>query len=446
MKDGLFPCIRGAASFLFRCAVTILLAAHFTPKAGAETEATRERTEPPKILAGYFEEWSIYAARYNIANLQENGVAGKLSHLMYAFANVSVTETAAGSPSATCQIADPWADYQSPDIPSVNGTPYVGPLYGNFAALAQLKHLHANLKILISLGGASAANTSALSIAAGDTHLRSELAASCVDTFINGNIAPGISASDLFDGIDIDWEFPGPGDKANFTLLLRQFRKQLDELGEQNGRHYLLTIAAPAAAQNYSNIELHKVGEVADFLNVETYDYHGPQEPATNFEAPLLDSRENPAHASNSYVESTVEAYLDAGVPPRKIILGVPFYGYGWTRVADERRGIYQSSSTPAPSPNGDALATPGAATYGTIAGLTGFTRYFDPETLAPSIYNPESGTFWSYEDPISVAFKMMYVIKRVPEGLGGAFCWALKDDDGNGTLAKAMAQSLGRR
>jgi hypothetical protein len=83
-----------------------------------------------KILGGYFEEWGIYYAGYNIANLQQNGVADKLTHLMYAFANVTT------SPAPACAIADTWADYQTPYLPSVSGVAYTGPMYGNFAAEA----------------------------------------------------------------------------------------------------------------------------------------------------------------------------------------------------------------------------------------------------------------------------------------------------------------------
>src|ERR1700739_5132212 len=82
-----------------------------------------------KILGGYFEEWSIYYAGYNIANLQQNGVADKLTHLMYAFANVST------DPTPQCAIADSWADYQTPYLPSVSGVPYAGPMYGKLAAI-----------------------------------------------------------------------------------------------------------------------------------------------------------------------------------------------------------------------------------------------------------------------------------------------------------------------
>jgi len=82
-----------------------------------------------KILGGYFEEWSIYYAGYNIANLQQNGVAGKLTHLIYAFANVTT------DPAPACSIADTWADYQTPYLPSVSGVAYPGPLFGSFAAI-----------------------------------------------------------------------------------------------------------------------------------------------------------------------------------------------------------------------------------------------------------------------------------------------------------------------
>src|ERR1035437_971242 len=151
-----------------------------------------------KILGGYFEEWSIYYAGYNIANLQQNGVADKLTHLIYAFGNVTTI------PSPACAIADTWADYQSPYLPSVSGTPYPGPLYGNFAAIQQLKRLHPHLKVLISMGGASAANVAAFVNAASTEAGRQALASSCINIFIQGNIATGVTAPGLFDDFNID--------------------------------------------------------------------------------------------------------------------------------------------------------------------------------------------------------------------------------------------------
>ena len=383
-----------------------------------------------RVVGGYFEEWSIYSANFNIANLQSNGVADRLTHLTYAFGGVSRTG---------CFIADSWADYQSPYLPTITG-PYTGPLYGNFAALQQLKQLHPNLKALISLNGA--AN---FSMAANTEAGRKAFVASCIDLFINGNVATGVSAAGVFDGIDIDWEFPTAADKQNFTALLAEFRQQLNTLGNHNKKHYLLSIAAPAGSQNYSNMQLAAVARQLDFLNLETYDYHGTWETTTNHAAPLLDSPGDPAVGQGLDVSDTVTAYLNAGVPAFKILLGIPFYGRGWTGVPRANDGLYQSSTGPAPSPAGDTLATDGVATFRTLeqlAGTDGFALHRDYLSLADWLYSPTATIFWTYDDPATVTYKVVFAKLRAG-GLGGAFGWALKDDDANATLVKTMAKGL---
>ncbi len=410
-----------------------------------------------KILGGYFEEWSIYYAGYNIANLQQNGVADKLTHLMYAFGNVTTT------PSPACAIADSWADYQSPYLPSVSGVAYTGPLYGNFAAIQQLKQLHPNLKVLMSLGGASAANTSAFVSAASTQAGRQALAASCISMFVSGNIAPGITAPGLFDGFNIDWEFPTASDTQNFTALLQEFRSQLDALGQTTGKRYVMSFDGPAGAQNYVNIDLRKAAEQVDFITIDGYNYAGSWDTQTNDASPLFDSKQDPWYGQGLDIDSTVDAYLAAGVPPYKYTMGVPLYGAGWTGVPNVNHGLYQNSTGPSPvlwangtglcpdltgnTPGCDTLLTPGLATYSTLASLTanGYGKYFDARRIAESLYDPTTGTFYTYDDPGSAFLKMLYVDLKVPGGLGGAYVWAVKDDDANGTVVKTMARALGR-
>jgi len=404
-----------------------------------------------KILGGYFEEWSIYYAGYNIANLQQNGVANKLTHLIYAFANVNATPA--------CAIADPWADYQSPYLPSVSGAAYTGPMYGNFAAIQQLEQLHPNLHVLISLGGASAANTANFSAAASTEAGRQALAASCIGMFIEGNIAPGITAPGLFDGINIDWEFPTASDTQNFTALLQEFRNQLDQLSATTGKKYILSFDGPAGSQNYVNIDLAKAAKAVDFITIDGYNYAGSWDTQTNDASPLLDSRQDPAFGQGLDINDTVDAYLKAGVPPSKYTMGLPLYGAGWTGVPNVNHGLYQNSTGPSPVPlaNGkglcpdwsgntagcDTLLTPGVATYSTLVNLeaNGYSVHFDPLRVAVTLFDPTPGTFYTFDNPATALLKMLYVDAR---GLGGAYVWALKDDDANGTMVKTMAEFLG--
>jgi chitinase len=408
-----------------------------------------------KILGGYFEEWSIYYANYNIANMQQNGVADKLTHLMYAFANVS-------TPPA-CAFADTWADYQDPGLPSVSGVPYPGPLYGNFAAIQQLEQLHPNLHVLISIGGASATNAANFSAAASTPAGRQALAASCIDMFIQGNIAPGITAPGLFDGINIDWEFPTATDTHNFTALLQEFRNQLTQLSAATGKHYYLSFDGPAGSENYIYIDLAEAAKPVDFITIDGYDYAGSWDTQTNDASSLFDSSQDPEFGQGLAINATVNAYLKAGVPPSKYTMGVPLYGAGWTGVPNVNHGLYQNSTGPSPVPlaNGtgictdlsgntpgcDPLLTLGQATYSTLVNLmaNGYSSYFDPQRVAVSLYDPTLGTFYTFDNPLTAMLKMKYVNTKVPGGLGGAYVWAVKDDDANGTMVKTMAAFLGR-
>jgi chitinase len=412
----------------------------------------QDREQRGKVVGGYFEEWSIYYAGYNVANLERNGVAGKVTHLTYAFGGVT---------DVGCNIADAWADYQSPYLPSVNGNPFLGPLYGNFAALRQLKQLHPKLKVLISLGGASSSATAGFAAASTTKAGRHAFAASCIDLFVKGNIAPGISAAGIFDGLDIDWEFPTAADKKNATALLEEFRDQLNVLGKANHKHYLLTMFAPAGPQDYTNIELAKAAKQLDYYNLQGYDLHGTWETSTNHQAALFESRQDPDFGQGFSIEPIIQAYLAAHVPARKIVLGIPLYGYGWTGVPSTNHGLYEPSTAVAPvplsdgtglcpNPDGsvpgcDPLLSAGVAAYSTLSILksNGYASYFDRKRIAKWLYDPSSHTFWNFEDAVTVRLKMLYVNRRVKNGLGGAYVWALKDDDPNGTVVKTMADGL---
>jgi chitinase len=418
------------------------------------SQSLAQARHPGKIFGGYFEEWGINYADYNIADLQKNGVADELTHLIYAFGNVTPTSSPA------CAIADPVAAYQNSSLPSVSGKPYTAPLYGNFGAIQQLKGLHPGLKVLISLGG-QAGNVAGFVTSAGTPAGRASLASSCISMFVKGNIAPGISAPGLFDGFNIDWEFPGAADKQNFTALLKEFRSQLNALGKTTGKKYILTFDSPANPQKYVNIDLKAAAAQVDFLTIDGYDYAGADEKQTNESSSLYDTPADPVYADARYIDATVKAYLKAGVPAAKYTIGLPLYAVGWTGVPNVSHGLYQNATGASPvlltdgsgpcpnpdkataSPGCDTVLTAGFATYSTIENLTskyGYTAWYDSTRVGATLYNPSAGTFYTYDNPAAVAAKTAYIKKHK---LGGAYVWALNDDDANASLTKAIAAGL---
>ena len=279
--------------------------------------------------------------------------------------------------------------------------------------------------------------------------------------FIKGNIAPGVQAPGLFDGFNIDWEFPGAADKQNFTALLVEFRAQLNRLSKTTGKKYILSFDSPAGPRNYVNIDLKAAAAQVDFLTIDGYDYAGSWDRQTNEQSPLYDTAENPLRAAAFSIDETVTAYLKAGVPAAKYTMGLPLYAVGWTGVPNVNHGLYQNSTSVspvllsdgsglcpkpdkgAPSPGCDTLLTPGFLTYATIENLinkSGYTLWYDSERGSATLYNPITGTFYSFDDPTSMALKTAYIRKHK---LGGAYVWALNLDDANGSLTKVIAAGL---
>lgn len=441
------------SKFFFLRQGTVVLLGLLAIVAGCPNSFAQQRSHG-RILGGYFEEWNIHYSGRNIADLEKNGVADRITHLIYAFGNVTPTSSPA------CSIADPSDAYLDSSVPTVGGKAFTAPLYGNYGAIQQLKQLHPRLKVLISLGG-QAGNNSGWVTAAATPAGRAALASSCIDMFVKGDIAPSVQAPGIFDGFNIDWEYPAAADKQNFTALLKEFRTQLNALAKTTGKKYVLSFDSPAGPKNYANIDLKAAAAQVDFLTIDGYDYAGTWDTQTNEQSPLFDTAENPLRAQAFGIDETVMAYLKAGVPAAKYTMGFPSYAVGWMGVANVNHGLYQNSkavspvlladgsgscpnpNNSAPSPGCDSLLTPGFLTYATIENLinkNGYIAWYDAARVEATLYNPATGTFYTYDDPKSVAAKMAYIKEHK---LGGAYVWALNHDDADGSLTKAIAAGI---
>jgi chitinase len=416
--------------------------------------AQAQKAAKSRVFGGYFEEWDVRYSGYTMATLEKSGVAAKLTHLIYAFGNV----TPGTSP--VCAIADPKAAWQDASILGVDGKPFSGSVHGNFAGILELKTLHPRLRTLISLGG-QAGDVSGFTAAADSPAARHALVASCIDLFVQGHLAPGVGAPGLFDGFNIDWEFPLPADRENFTALLHEFRTQLDELGRSTGRHYILTFDSPSDPRKYANIDLKAAAKEVDFLMIDGYDYATPSEKRTNASSALYDSPADPLRDQARAIDDTVRAYLLAGVPPAKYTMGMPLYGVGWSSVPKRNHGLYQSAEVQAPvlladgsglcptqtrtapAPGCDTILTPGFVTDATLRQVLrrpDARFWYDSRRQHATVYLSASRTFYTFDNLRSVTAKTAYIRQHK---LRGAYVWALNDDDTAATITKAIAADL---
>lgn len=283
----------------------------------------------------------------------------------------------------------------------------------SLAGLTALRKDNPDLKIMLSVGGWGAGN---FSEAAATEAARARFADTAVEL---------VRRHDL-DGVDIDWEYPGhpgPGisysadDKANFPLMLEAVRARLDALGKtQDGRHYLLTIAA-ADGDAARGLDLPRISAILDWINLMTYDFYGSLKRTTGHHAGLRPSRTAEPGSRNTV--QAVEEFLAGGVPPRKLHVGLAFYGRTFDEVTDGNNGLDR------PFASGG-----GFISWREIArsrlDKEGYVRHWDEDAQAAWLWNPQLRKMISYEDPQALRAKVAYVREK---GLGGVMYWEQSND-----------------
>jgi len=368
----------------------------------------------PMKVVGYFAEWSIYDRKFHIADIP----AARLTHINYAFVKIDDKGEIA--------LLDSYAAIDKA-YPGDKWDP--GTLRGNFNQLLELKKKHPHLKTLVSVGGWN--HSGKFSDVALTDESRSKFARSCVAFLVKYG----------FDGVDLDWEYPCGGglesnkvrkeDGANYTLLLQAIRKELDARGKLDKRAYLLTIAASGSPKIAAALEMKKLADTLDWINVMTYDFHGGWSDKTNFNAPLNSIATDTDKAFN--VTAAVKLYRTGGVPAEKIVVGMPFYGRGWKGVKNENDGLNQPHKE---IPRGTWES--GVFDYKDLAAnyVPKMKRHWHKEAQVPWLYDDKSGVMISYDDPESLRCKAQFIRQ---EKLGGAMIWELSADDKASSLLKAL-------
>ncbi|MEU6418002.1 glycosyl hydrolase family 18 protein [Streptomyces spiralis] len=450
------------------------LADNSSPASNAVTVTTKDPVgDGGYAKVGYFVQWGIYGRQYFVKNLDTSGAAAKLDVVNYAFGNIDpvnltclngVTKGTTADPEDPNQgdgAGDAEADYGRAfsAAQSVNGQADDGwgKLRGNFNQLKELKAKYPHLKVVESLGGWTYSKY--FSDVAKTDASRKKFVKSCIDMYIKGNLpayegagGPGVAAG-IFDGFDLDWEWPGspdghPGnhwsadDKANFAALIHEFRVQLDALG---GDHKLLTAFTPADPKKVTaGWDLQQVSKDMDILNVQGYDFHGSGsdnswEPNRTGDASNLYPDPKSPYPNDFSIDGAVQAYLDAGVSPRKLTVGFPFYGRGWQQVADGgAHGEWQSANGAAPGQFQEEAGTRGYNNL--VTSVPGLTVYHNDQTVATYGYTGPNGQWWSFDDTWSIGKKAAYIKSK---HLLGAMIWEMSGDTPNGTLLGALNSGL---
>lgn len=382
---------------------------------GGGTDPGTPGTGGGKVKLGYFAEWGVYDRNYHVKNIASSGSASKITHINYSFGNTT---------GGKCTMGDAYAatDKAYTADQSVDGVAdtWDQPLRGNFNQLRKLKAKNPNIKVLWSFGG--------WTWSGGFTEAAKNPAAfaqSCKALVEDPRWA------DVFDGIDIDWEYPNACGLTCDTSGPAALKNVATALRSAFGKDYLVTAAITADGSAGGKIDAADYAGAAqslDWYNVMTYDFFGAWDAKgpTAPHSPLTSYSGIPKAGFNS--ADAIAKLKAQGVPASKMLLGIGFYGRGWTGVTQDAPGGTATGAAPGKYEAGiedyKVLKT-ACPTTGTVAG----TAYAHCGT-----------NWWSYDTPATIAAKMSWA---KAQGLGGAFFWEFSGDTSNGELVTAISDGL---
>ncbi|WP_198419088.1 glycosyl hydrolase family 18 protein [Motilimonas pumila] len=433
-------------------------------------------TDKNTVVGTYFVEWGIYERGYTVDNIP----ADNLTHILYGFIpicgpNESLKSVGGNSYNAlktACQgvndyevvIHDPWAAYQKSFKQA--GHDFNTPIKGNFAMMMALKNRYPDLKIVPSIGGWT------LSDPFFDFTDKANR-----DVFV-ASTKKFLQTWKFFDGVDIDWEFPGGGgenaslgdpvnDGPAYIALMAELRAMLDELSLETGKEYEVTSAIGVGYDKIEDVDYGQAVQHMDYIFAMTYDFYGGWNNVPGHQTALycgsfmapgqcdgtgVDAEGVPFKGPAYTADNGIQLLLAQGVPANKLVLGAAMYGRGWD-------GVMPSSLT---DPNDPMTGTGNGKLTGTKAqgvweagvidykgikeymlgannqGINGFEYGYDEQAQAPYVWNRSTGQLITFDDDRSTKTKGAYVRDL---GLAGIFSWEIDAD--NGDILNAMHEGL---
>ncbi|MFF8955561.1 chitinase C-terminal domain-containing protein [Streptomyces sp. NPDC014894] len=452
-------------------------------------------------IIGYFANWRT-GKDGRPAYLASDIPWNKITHINYAFAAVdSANRITVGTDGPD----NPNTGMTFPGVPGAEMDPSL-PYKGHFNQLTKFKKQHPDVKTLISVGGWS--DTGGYNDDAGNrvnsggfysmtTNADGSVNQAGIDTFADSAVA--FIKKYGFSGVDIDYEYPttmkdagnpldwqlANGRRAglvkSYAVLMKTLREKLDRASAADGKHYLLTVAAPSSGYLLRGMETFQVQKYLDYVNIMSYDLHGTWNEHVGPNAALFDDGKD-SELAGAGVYSTAQYggigylntdwayhYFRGSMPSGRINVGLPYYSRGWKNVQGGTDGLWgKAASTTCPAGQNLTKCGDGAVgidnvwhekdttgkeapagfnpmwhaknlekgivgDYVTKFGipadtkLTGsYVRKYDSTLVAPWLWNAQKKVFLSTEDEQSIGVKADYVVDK---GIGGTMIWELAGD-----------------
>lgn len=451
--------------------------AHLAPLAmNVDPNNKTYNTDPNTVVGTYFVEWGIYGRDFTVDNIP----ADNLTHILYGFIpicgpNESVKSVGGNSYNAlmtACKgvpdyevvIHDPWAAYQK-SFPQA-GHEYSSPIKGNYAMLMALKQRNPDLKIIPSIGGWT------LSDPFFDFTTKANR-----DTFV-ASVKRFLTTWKFYDGVDIDWEFPGGGgaapdlgdpvnDGPAYIALMQELRAMLDQLEADTGRTYELTSAIGVGYDKIEDVNYGDAVQFMDYIFAMTYDFYGGWNNVPGHQTALycgtfmrpgqcdgsgVDENGEPYKGPAYTTDNGIQLLLAQGVPANKLVVGTAMYGRGWEGVtpdtlADPNDPMTGTGTGKLKGSTAQGVWEDGVIDYKGVksfmlgadnTGINGFEYGYDAQAEAPWVWNRSTGQLITFDDDRSVKAKGAYVRNL---GLAGLFSWEIDAD--NGDILNAMHEGL---
>lgn len=233
-----------------------------------------------------------------------------------------------------------------------------------------------------------------------------------------------------FDGVDIDWEFPGVNtgrdvsvDRPNYTKLIKALRSGLDKAQESGGTKYLLTAAIPGTSWGSERYEMNILDNYLDYVNMMSYDLNN--ESIACHHSSLHTS--TTAKAYGFSIEYGVNRFVSLGFNKNQIVVGMAFYG----KYYKDATALGKTANF-----NKNIHYTVIAKNY---LGGGEYQQLWDDVAKAPYILNTSTGEYISYDNARSITEKCKY---SKSSGIKGVMFWDYSEDT-TGTLMKAIYDEM---